>query len=106
MAVLLMGVNLPHGSCEQVTMINKRRIGGNDAPLIYHIDPSVPEEWRQYMKQGVENWQPAFEAAGLGDKAIRAVLPGDEDWPQDYNAGDIRCALLFHGLLGLFVLSR
>lgn len=71
-------------------MINKRRMGGDNPPLIYYVDPSVPEEWRQYLKTGVENWQAAFEAAGLGEKAIRAVLPGDEDWPEDYDAGDIR----------------
>lgn len=78
------------GVVHKVRMINKRRMGGSKLPLIYYIDPSVPEEWRGYMKIGVENWQPAFEAVGLGDKAIRAVLPGDDDWPEDYDAGDIR----------------
>lgn len=135
-------------------------------PLTYYIDPSVPAEWRGYMKTAVEAWRPAFQAAGLGDEAIRgawvmachnikknhapqtgeitpasdrpsfreakcgpvpllrhtappsrpdmllvptyppyasrahvtpppvgclAVLPDEEGWPEDYDAGDIRC---------------
>ncbi|CBN77189.1 conserved unknown protein [Ectocarpus siliculosus] len=59
-------------------------------PLTYYVDPSVPPEWREYMRAGVEAWRPAFEAAGLGGEAIRAVLPGDEAWPSDYDPGDIR----------------
>ena len=51
----------------------------------------MPTKWRQAFKEGVEAWQPAFAAAGFGDKAIRAVLPDDPDWPKDYAAGDIRC---------------
>lgn len=62
-----------------------------DEPLTYYVDPSVPPEWREYMRAGVEAWRPAFEAAGLGGEAIRAVLPDDEAWPSDYDPGDIRC---------------
>lgn len=74
----------------QVSLINKRRMGGNSNPLKYYIDPSVPEEWRESMKAGIESWRSAFEAAGLGNQAIKAVLPGDDDWAEDYDAGDIR----------------
>lgn len=46
--------------------------GGDPAePLTYYIDPSVPAEWRGYMKTAVEAWRPAFHAAGLGEEAIR-----------------------------------
>lgn len=51
---------------------------------------AVPERWRPAFKEGVEAWRPAFEAAGFGKEAIRAVLPGDADWPADYAPGDIR----------------
>ena len=59
--------------------------------IIYHIDPSVPERWRDAVARGVENWATAFEGAGFID-AIRAVRPGDADWPEDYSAGDVRYA--------------
>ncbi|CAM9750393.1 unnamed protein product [Pylaiella littoralis] len=64
--------------------------GAEAEPLTYYVDPSVPTEWREYMRAGVEAWRPAFEAAGLGGEAIRAVLPGEDAWPADYDAGDIR----------------
>jgi hypothetical protein len=60
-------------------------------PITYHIDPSVPERWRAAMRRGVEAWRPAFEQAGWRD-AIRAIAPGDADWPADYSAGDMRFA--------------
>ena len=61
-------------------------------PITYYIDPSVPERWRSAVKAGVEAWAPAFEQAGFS-QAIRAVLPGDDDWPEDYAAADVRHAL-------------
>lgn len=60
-------------------------------PITYYIDPSVPERWRPAMRRGVEAWLPAFEQAGWRN-AIRAVAPGDADWPDDYTAGDLRFA--------------
>jgi len=55
---------------------------------LYHIDPSVPPEVRQLFKDGVEMWQPAFEAAGMPGWP-KAVSPDDPDWPADYRLGDI-----------------
>jgi hypothetical protein len=70
-------------------VINRRRVSA-DAPITFYVDPTVPERWRAAFKAGVEAWRPAFEAAGHGPKAIRAVLPGEPEWPKDYDAGDIR----------------
>jgi len=72
-----------------VSIIERRRLE-KGKPLIYYIDPTVPEQWRQAMREGVENWQPAFEAIGFGSEAIKAVLPGDDEWPDDYHVGDVR----------------
>ena len=36
-------------------------------PIVYHIDPATPPKWVPYLKQGVEDWQPAFERAGLSN---------------------------------------
>jgi hypothetical protein len=46
-------------------------------PIVYYIDPATPVQWRKYLKQGVEDWQPAFEAAGWKN-AIQA-----RDWPEN-----------------------
>ena len=36
-------------------------------------------------------WNAAFERAGYAS-AVRALLPDDPDWPEDYAAGDLRYA--------------
>lgn len=58
--------------------------------ITYHVDPSVPPAWRQTVKEGVEAWNRAFVAAGHPPNTVRALLPGDRDWPADYAAGDSR----------------
>ncbi len=34
-------------------------------PIVYYIDAATPVKWREWLKKGVESWQPAFEAAGF-----------------------------------------
>ena len=46
-------------------------------PIVYYIDPATPLKWRPYLKQGVEDWQVAFEQAGWKN-AIQA-----KDWPEN-----------------------
>lgn len=74
---------------ERQKQYNKEGLWSVKSPLLYYIDPSVPKQWRSYIKKGIENWSVAFENAGYYN-AIRAVLPGDKDFPSDYDAGDIR----------------
>lgn len=57
-------------------------------PIVYYIDPNVPEQYRAAMKAGVEAWNTAFEAAGWVG-AIHA-----EDLPEGADAEDIRYATL------------
>ena len=53
-------------------------------PIVYYVDPATPVEWRESLKQGVEDWNVAFEAAGFKN-AIRAEdAPDDPEWsPED-----------------------
>ena len=46
-------------------------------PIVFYIDPATPYKWREALKQGVEDWQPAFEQAGWKN-AIQA-----RDWPEN-----------------------
>lgn len=46
-------------------------------PIVYYIDPATPQKWRSYLKQGVDDWNIAFEAAGWKN-AIRG-----EYWPEN-----------------------
>jgi hypothetical protein len=56
-------------------------------PITYYIDWSVPDEYRQYVKDGVEAWNKAFDAAGFIN-GIRAVDPPKDD--STWSAEDIR----------------
>ena len=58
-------------------------------PITYYIDPNVPEEYRPYLKAGVEVWNKAFEAAGWKD-AIRAEMLPDSADPEDIRYATLR----------------
>ena len=45
-------------------------------PIVFYIDPATPMKWRSFLKQGVEDWQQAFEQAGWKN----AILA--KDWPE------------------------
>ncbi|GAB9463094.1 hypothetical protein Gpo141_00000567 [Globisporangium polare] len=84
-----------HSIDPEVTVINRRRLeldsktNKTKESIVYYIDPSVPARWRDAFVAGVEAWKPAFEGIGFKD-AIKAVVPGDADWPLDYRVGDLR----------------
>ena len=62
-------------------------------PITYWIDPATPAKWVEYMKQGVEAWQPAFEAAGFSNAVIAREAPSVEDDPE-WNAEDARYSVI------------
>ncbi|MFC1559394.1 zinc-dependent metalloprotease, partial [Gemmatimonadota bacterium] len=60
-------------------------------PIIWYIDPATPEIWRPYIKQGIEDWQIAFEAAGFSNAVLCLDPPDDPDWdPEDARYSVIR----------------
>ncbi|TFV95508.1 DUF5117 domain-containing protein [Algoriphagus kandeliae] len=50
-------------------------------PIVYYIDPATPKKWVPYLKQGVEDWQRAFEAAGFKNAIIAKEAPTAEEDP-------------------------
>lgn len=60
-------------------------------PIVYYIDPATPPKWVPYLKQGVEDWQPAFEQAGFSNAIVARDAPDDPDWhPEDARYSVIR----------------
>ncbi len=50
-------------------------------PIVYWVDPATPKKFVKYVKQGIEDWQPAFEAAGFKNAIIaKEAPPNDPDW--------------------------
>jgi hypothetical protein len=58
-------------------------------PIIYWIDSATPTKWIPWMKRGIEDWQPAFEAAGFRNAIIAIVAPRPEEDP-DFSPEDVR----------------
>ncbi|OGS62891.1 MAG: zinc-dependent metalloprotease [Flavobacteria bacterium GWF1_32_7] len=46
-------------------------------PIVYYLDPATPDKWKPFIKQGIDDWQEAFEFAGWKN-AIRG-----EYWPEN-----------------------
>jgi hypothetical protein len=50
-------------------------------PIVFYLSREVPEKWRPYLKQGVEDWRPALEKAGFKDAIICLDAPSVEQDP-------------------------
>lgn len=62
-------------------------------PIVFYISREVPLRWREYFKQGVEDWQPAFEAAGFKNAIIAKDAPGPAEDPT-WDPSDTRYSLI------------
>ena len=62
-------------------------------PIVYYIDPATPEKWRKYIKQGVDDWQVAFEAAGFKN-AIMAKDPPSKEEDPEWSPEDVRYSVI------------
>ena len=51
-------------------------------PIIYYLDPGIPEPYRTAFRQGAAWWTQAFEAAGFRNAFRVEDLPADVD-PMD-----------------------
>ena len=62
-------------------------------PIVYYIDRATPEKWRKYIKQGIEDWQVAFEAAGFKNAIIAKDPPTPEEDPE-WSPEDVRYSVV------------
>lgn len=58
-------------------------------PIVYYVDRATPAQWIPWIKQGVEDWQVAFEAAGFSNAIIARDAPTAAQNP-DWSPDDIR----------------
>ncbi len=61
--------------------------------IVYYIDRATPVKWRKYIKQGIEDWQVAFEAAGFKDAIIAKDPPTAEEDPE-WSPEDVRYSVV------------
>jgi hypothetical protein len=50
-------------------------------PIVYYIDPATPAKWIPYLKQGIEDWQVAFEKAGFKNAILAREAPSQGEMP-------------------------
>ena len=62
-------------------------------PIVYYIDPATPADWAPYIKQGVNDWQEAFEAIGLKNAIMAKDAPTKEEDP-DWSPEDVRYSVI------------
>ncbi|MDB5312681.1 MAG: hypothetical protein JWO38_6883 [Gemmataceae bacterium] len=63
-------------------------------PIVFYLSNEIPEQWRPYLKKGVEDWNPAFEKAGFKNAVVCKDAPTraeDPNWdPEDARYSVIR----------------
>ncbi len=64
------------------------RMAGNlcypKQPIVYYVDPGTPDQWKPWIRKAIEDWQPAFEAAGFKDAIVARDVPtNDPDWSME-----------------------
>jgi uncharacterized protein DUF4953/uncharacterized protein DUF5117/uncharacterized protein DUF5118 len=65
------------------------RISEPVKPIVFYVSREVPEKWKSYVKAGIEDWAPAFEAAGFTNAIIGKYAPDPREDP-DWDVEDAR----------------
>ena len=60
-------------------------------PIVFYVDPGTPEFLVDYVIQGVNDWQPAFEQAGFRNAIIGKKAPVDDP---DFSMEDSRYSMV------------
>ncbi len=61
--------------------------------IVYYVDRATPKQWVPYIKQGIEDWQVAFEAAGFKNAIIAKDPPTVEEDPE-WSPEDVRYSVV------------
>ena len=58
-------------------------------PIIFYVGREVPDKWKEYVRKGIEAWQPAFEKAGFKNAILGKLAPSIHEDP-NWDAEDAR----------------
>lgn len=61
-------------------------------PIVFYFDTAFPREWWPYIKEGIEDWQVAFEEAGFKNAIIAKPYPDDPN----FNPNDARYSCIIY----------
>ena len=60
----------------RVNLSQRWRLASDDS-LVFYVDNAFPPDWFPYIKEGIEDWNKAFEMIGLGSPLVVYPLPKD-----------------------------
>ncbi|WP_035899332.1 zinc-dependent metalloprotease [Leeuwenhoekiella sp. MAR_2009_132] len=78
---------------EDVAKFNAGELVEPKKQIVYYVDRATPKQWVPYIKQGIEDWQVAFEAAGFKNAIIAKEAPSVEEDPE-WSPEDIRFSVV------------
>ncbi|WP_299443446.1 zinc-dependent metalloprotease [uncultured Aquimarina sp.] len=78
---------------EDVEKFNRGELVVPKKQIVYYIDRATPKKWVKYIKQGIEDWQVAFEEAGFKEAIIAKDPPTVEEDP-DWSPEDARYSVV------------
>lgn len=52
-------------------------------PIVFYVDTIMPEQWRRYVKMGIEDWNAAFEEIGFINTIKAMDFPRDKNFDPD-----------------------
>ncbi len=92
--------NIQGGASDAVRLANRWRLEKKHPnqplsepvkPIVFYLENTIPEEYRPYIKAGIEEWGTAFRRAGFINAIIAKDQPDDPDWsPGDARHSTIR----------------
>jgi hypothetical protein len=59
--------------------------------IVYYVDPATPAQWRKAIKDGINDWQIAFEQAGFKNAIIAKDAPLNDP---DFDGDDVRYSMV------------
>jgi hypothetical protein len=60
-------------------------------PIVFWLENSIPEEYREWFREGILLWNQAFEKAGFKNALVVKQQPDDADWdPADIRYNTVR----------------
>jgi hypothetical protein len=62
-------------------------------PITYYVDPATPNWLKPWIRKAIEDWQPAFEAAGFKNGIVARDAPTPQEDP-DWSPEDVRYSVI------------
>jgi hypothetical protein len=78
-------------SPQDIEKHQKGEIVNPSKPIVIYIEPYFPKSWIPYIKQGIEDWNLAFEKIGFKDVLVAKEFPDDPSFdPYDITINAVR----------------